>query len=66
MDSSNPASMIDAKQDLNVGPATWYTPPFQSDQKIYGDVSISLFIEAYFLRTDILPLQASLQVIPLV
>ena len=58
MDSSNPASMVDAKQDLNVGPATWYTPPFQSDQKIYGDVSISLFIEAYFLRTDILPLQA--------
>jgi len=58
MDSSNPTSMVDAKQDLNVGPATWYTSPFQSDQKIYGDVSVSLFIEAYFLRTDILPLQA--------
>jgi len=57
MDTSNPVSTFDSKQDLNVGPAKWYTSPFQSDQKIYGDVSVSLFIEAYFLRTDILPLQ---------
>ncbi|MEA2055117.1 MAG: hypothetical protein U9O96_08465 [Candidatus Thermoplasmatota archaeon] len=57
MDTSEPSKLTDSYRDVNVGAARWYTAPFSSDQKIYGDVSITLFIEAYFLRTDIIPLQ---------
>ncbi len=57
MDTSDPGKMDDSLQDLNVGTVSWYTSPMQSDQKIYGDVTVSLFIEAYFLRTDLLLLQ---------
>ncbi|HHH78109.1 MAG TPA: hypothetical protein ENL18_02715, partial [Thermoplasmatales archaeon] len=57
MDGTNPGKMDDSRQDLNLGAVEWLTYPFQSDQKIYGDVTVSLFLEAYFLRTDLLPLQ---------
>lgn len=57
MDGTNPGKMDDSRQDLNLGTVEWITYPFQSNQKIYGDVTVSLFLEAYFLRTDLLPLQ---------
>jgi len=39
-------------RNLNEGPLRWYTAPFEEDTKLFGDASITLFIDS-----DILPLQ---------
>ncbi|MDD3491884.1 MAG: NEW3 domain-containing protein [Candidatus Thermoplasmatota archaeon] len=57
MDMSDPGKLTDSRHDLNQGPARWYTAPLEEEQKLFGDASITLYIEAYFLRTDLLPLQ---------
>jgi len=57
MDISQPTKSIDSTWDLNSGDARWYTNPFEEEQHINGDVEISIFIEAFFPRLDILPLQ---------
>jgi len=57
MDTSQPTKSIDSTWDLNDGDARWYTSPFDEEQHINGDVEISIFIEAFFPRLDILPLQ---------
>ena len=57
MDTASPGKMDDSRQALDNGAVEWCTHPFQSSQQITGDVTISLFIEAYFLKTDLLPLQ---------
>lgn len=57
MDLNDPSKLTDSRHNLNQGPARWYTAPFEEDQKLFGDASITLYVEAYFLRTDLLPLQ---------
>jgi len=57
MDLQGPSKLSPSMSNLNDGPLRWYTAPFEEDTRLFGDASITLFIEAYFLRSDLLPLQ---------
>lgn len=57
MDTQQPTKMTDSQRDLDAGPVSWYTTPFSSSTKLFGDVQVTSFIEAYFLRSDLLPFQ---------
>lgn len=57
MDTQQPTKLSDSQRDLNAGPVSWYTAPFSSSTQLFGDVQIVTFIEAYFLRSDLLPFQ---------
>jgi uncharacterized membrane protein len=57
MDIQQPTKMTDSQRDLNAASVSWYTAPFSSSTQLFGDVQITTFIEAYFLRADLLPLQ---------
>ncbi len=57
MDTSSPSSYYVASLKLEESPGIWCTAPLQSDAEIKGDVRATLYIEAFFIMPDILPLQ---------
>ncbi|MCD6512596.1 MAG: hypothetical protein J7K61_03235 [Thermoplasmata archaeon] len=57
MDSSHPTAGYPAYINLDEGAAIWSSSPFSSDTKISGDVSVTVFIEAFFLKPDAMPIQ---------
>ena len=57
MDYSRPTGISPHSVDLDEGYAVWATTPFTKDTKINGDVKITIFIEAYFIKPDVLPMQ---------
>jgi len=57
MDSSRPTSSYPAYVDLDEGAAIWCAPSFSKDTSLKGDVRVTLFIEAFFIKPDVIPLQ---------
>jgi len=57
MDTSSPSLPYVASLKLEESDGVWCTTPFQSDAGIQGDVRATLYIEAFFIMPDILPLQ---------
>ena len=57
MDSSRPMSSYPAYIDLDEGAAIWCSPSFSKDTSLNGDVRVTLFIEAFFIKPDVIPLQ---------
>ena len=57
MDTSKPTGFYPSYENLDEGAAIWCTTPLKHDTTIEGDVRITLFIEAFFIKPDILPIQ---------
>jgi len=57
MDTSSPSSYYVASLKLEESDGIWCTMPLQSDAGIKGDVRATLYIEAFFIMPDILPIQ---------
>jgi len=57
MDYSRPTGGYSRYINLDDGAVIWATPAFTKDTKINGDVKVSIFLEAYFIKADILPFQ---------
>ncbi|MCD6222067.1 MAG: hypothetical protein J7K12_00065 [Thermoplasmata archaeon] len=57
MDTSSPSLPYVASLKLEESDGIWCTTPFQSDAGIQGDVRATLYIEAFFIMPNILPLQ---------
>ena len=57
LDVVSPTSSYSSFVNLDEGAAIWATTPFDNEMKINGDVSITIFIEAFFIKPDILPVQ---------
>lgn len=57
MDVSQPTQSVEAYFNLDEGSITWATTPFTKDAKIEGDVRITIFIQAFFIKPDMLPFQ---------
>ena len=57
MDSSHPTSGYPSYINLDEGAAIWSSKPFSKDTIISGDVSVTIFIEAFFLKPDVMPIQ---------
>ncbi|MCD6481383.1 MAG: hypothetical protein J7L31_03820 [Thermoplasmata archaeon] len=66
MDYSRPTGGYYSSVDLDSGAVTWATPAFTKDTKINGDVKVTLFVEAYFIRADVLPFQMRILKVSLV
>jgi len=60
MDYMEPKGGSSASINLDEGAAIWATPPFERDAKINGDVKITVFLEAFFIREDLLPFQVKI------
>ncbi len=52
-----PTSSASYAVDLDEGAMIWATPPFSNEMKINGDVKTTIFIEAFFINPDLLPIQ---------
>ncbi|MCD6448694.1 MAG: hypothetical protein J7L58_06635 [Thermoplasmata archaeon] len=60
MDRTEPTSFSSAYINLDEGAAIWATEPFDKDVKINGDVKITVIVEAFFLKADLLPFQVKI------
>lgn len=60
LDYSQPTDTFSSYINLDEQPALWATMPFSADTKINGDVSITVFIEADFIRPELLPIQVKI------
>ena len=66
MDTSQPTERYSSYFNLDESPAVWATPPFDKEGKISGDVRVILWIEAFFVKPEILPFQFRLIKVSLV
>jgi len=66
MDYSRPTGVSPRSVNLDEGYVVWATTPFTKDTKINGDVKVILFIEAYFIKPDALPMQIKIIKVSLV
>jgi len=57
MDTSPPSSPYTSYLKLEDGPGIWCTKPFKSDAGVQGDVRVTLYVEAFFLKPDLIPFQ---------
>ncbi len=57
MDTMEPKYSYSSYINLDEGYAIWATSPFSKETKIDGDVYITIFIEASFIKSEILPFQ---------
>ena len=57
MDRIEPTSSYSSYINLDETAAIWATPPFERDVKINGDVKITVIVEAFFIKPDLLPFQ---------
>lgn len=60
LDYSQPTDTFSSYINLDEQAALWATTPFSADTKINGDVSITVFIEADFIRPELLPIQVKI------
>jgi len=57
MDASSPSSPYTASLKLEDENGIWCTKPFNNEVEISGDVRVTLYIEAFFLIPDVIPVQ---------